>query len=317
MNKEMSGKVILITGATAGIGKATATGLAEKDATIVLVARNKAKGQATKAEIIKKSGNEKIDLMIADLSSLNQVRVLADYFKAKYSRLHVLINNAGAIYGQRSKTVDGYERTFAVNHLAPFLLTSLLLDVLKASRPARIVTVSSQAHEKQTLDFNDLQNENNYSEYRVYGESKLANILFAKELARRLRGTQVTSNALHPGVVATNFGRSGSRSLRAMLSVGKMFLLSPEKGAETSIYLASSPKVKDISGRYFVKKRALRSSPISYNEEVAWRLWEESERMTGLALAEEDEVDWDYSSLAQEAQSGPADLRHPELILYC
>jgi NAD(P)-dependent dehydrogenase (short-subunit alcohol dehydrogenase family) len=304
MKKEMNGKVVLITGATSGIGKATAIGLGAKGATLVLVARNKAKGQVAKAEIIKETGNDRVELMIADLASLHQIRILAEYFKARYSRLHVLINNAGAIFGHRSLTVDGYERTFAVNHLAPFLLTNLLLDVLKASAPSRVITVSSQAHEKQALNFNDLQNEKNYSEYRVYGESKLANILFAKELARRLKGTGVTSNALHPGVVATNFGRSGSKALRAMISVAKIFFLSPENGAETSIYLASSPKVKNITGRYFVKKRPYRSSPISYDEEAAWRLWEESEELTGLALAEDGEVEWDYPSTTQEALVG-------------
>jgi NAD(P)-dependent dehydrogenase (short-subunit alcohol dehydrogenase family) len=301
MEKEMVGKVILLTGATSGIGKSAAMGLAEKGATIVLVSRNKAKGLATQSEIIKTTGNEKIDLMISDLASLNQVRILADYFKSKYERLHVLINNAGAIFGYRSKTVDGFERTFAVNHLAPFLLTNLLLDLLKSSQPARVITVASEAHEKQRLDFDDLQNEENYWEYRAYGQSKLANILFAYELARRTNGTGVTSNVLHPGVVATNFGRSGSKGLRALLSVARMFFLSPEKGAETTIYLASSPEVEGITGKYFVKNRSVHSSRVSYDPATARRLWKESERLTGLALAEEGEVEWDHPSTTHYA----------------
>lgn len=302
MNEKMDHKVVLITGATSGIGKATAFGLAEKGATVVLVARSKTKGQATKAEIIKATGNTKIDMLIGDLASRRQIHVLARYFKFKYDRLHVLINTAGAIFGHRSKTADGYERTFAVNHLAPFLLTNLLLDVLISSRPARIITVSSEMHQGQTLDFDDLQNERAYSEMRVYGQSKLANVLFAYELARRLEGTGVTSNALHPGVIATGFGKSGSKALRAMLSIRRMFLLSPEKGAETSIYLASSPEVQGTTGKYFIKKRAVPSSPVSYDEEIAGRLWDESERMAGLGPSEE--IDWDYVMLEQEDRDG-------------
>jgi NAD(P)-dependent dehydrogenase (short-subunit alcohol dehydrogenase family) len=286
LNTTMQGKICLITGANSGIGKATALGLAKMGATVVMVSRNREKGEAAQAEIKTKSGNEAVDLLLADLSSLQEVRQLAQDFKQRYTHLHVLINNAGVNLLRRRVSVDGYEMTFAVNYLAPFLLTNLLLDTLRASAPSRIVNVSSGAHENASLNLQDLQAEQRYRFMRVYGQSKLALIMFTYELARKLQGTGVTVNCLHPGFVATNIGQSGMNP--ALASIAKLFIssmgISPEEGAQTSLYLATSPDVEGVSGRYFVKSVPKRSSSISYNKTLQQQLWNTSEQLVSLAV---------------------------------
>lgn len=279
----ITGKTVLITGATNGIGKAAATELARMGATVVITARDLHKGQATLEEIRSKTGNSNLDLLVADLSSQAEVRRLAAEFKAKYSRLDVLINNAGGFFDVRKTTVEGIEYTFAFNHLAYFLLTNLLLDLLKQSAPSRIINVSSDAQSGAKLNFGDLQMEQRYGSFTAYGQSKLANVMFTYALARRLEGTGVTVNALHPGVVNTGFGdNSQSALIRGVMWLFKRFTLSPERGAETSVYLASSPEVEGVTGKYFDKKRAKPSNPASYDEAAQERLWDISAKMTGL-----------------------------------
>lgn len=276
---DMSGKVCVVTGANSGIGKETALGLARMKADLVIVCRDQQRGQRALEEIESKSGNRGVELMICDLSSQAQIRRLAGEFKQKHDRLDVLVNNAGVIMTRRRVTEDGLESTFAINHLAYFLLTNLLLDLIKQSAPARIVNVSSTVHKSATIDFNDLQGERSYSAMRAYGQSKLANVLFTYELARRLEGTGVTVNTLHPGVIATNIFRDISGVVGA---AAKLFLKSPKRGSETSIYLATSPDVEGVTGRYFDDMRAVRSSPESYDEAIAGRLWRVSEQLTNL-----------------------------------
>jgi NAD(P)-dependent dehydrogenase (short-subunit alcohol dehydrogenase family) len=279
----MAGKVCMITGANAGIGKATALGLANTGATVVIVCRSQERGEAALAEIREQSSNDHISLVVADLASQGEIRRLAEDFKGHYSALHVLINNAGIIPRKREVTVDGFETQLAVNHLATFLLTNLLLDILKASAPARIVTVASDMHRGATINFDDLQSEGSYGPLRVYSRTKLANVLFTYELARRLEGTKVTANCLHPGVVATNLLADGMGMPRALRSTTRLIGAKPEKGAKTSIYLAVSPEVEGVSGKYFVRQKAVESSRSSYDESLARRLWRVSAELTGLS----------------------------------
>jgi retinol dehydrogenase 14 len=281
----MGEKICLITGATSGIGKATAMGLVNMGASVVMVGRDQGKGEAALAEIKEKSTNASVDLVLADLSSQEQIRRLAVEFKEAYPRLDVLINNAGLFRSKRITTADGLEMTFAVNHLAYFLLTKLLLDVLEASAPSRIVNVSSGEQRNGTIDFDDLQGEKGYEGPKAYSQSKLATVLFTYELARRLEGTGVTANCLHPGgriPVRTNFGSGVSGVFGFTVRALRPLMISPEKGAETSIYLASSQEVEGLSGRYFVKKAESRSSDVSYDERIAKRLWEVSADLTNL-----------------------------------
>ncbi len=280
MSQEMQGKTCLVTGATLGIGKETALGLARKGAQVVIVGRDEARTRETAAWIAKESGNARIDFLVADLSSQAEVRHLAAEFKGKYARLDVLLNNAGAIFTRRETTIDGYERTWALNHLAEFLLTSLLLEMLQASAPARIVNVASAAHTSGKIDFDNLQGEEKYSGIGAYSQSKLANILFTYALARRLSGKGVTANCLHPGVVATGFGHNTPGLVNTLLSLARPFLITPEKGAMTSIYLASSPEVADVSGKYFAKCKPIASSKLSYDEALQEKLWAVSEKQT-------------------------------------
>jgi NAD(P)-dependent dehydrogenase (short-subunit alcohol dehydrogenase family) len=282
MKGGMGEKVCLITGATSGIGKATAMGLADMGANVVMVGRDRGRGEAVMAEIKEKSANASVDFMLADLSSQQEIHRLADDFKEAYPRLDVLINNAGVIRSERITTADGIEMTFAVNHLAYFLLTKLLLDVLKASAPSRIVNVASGEQRNGTIDFDDLQGENGYKGPKAYSQSKLATVLFTYELARRLEGTGVSANCLHPGVVGTNLGSGVSGAFGFMVRAMTPLMKSPEKGAETSMYLASSPEVEGLSGRYFVKKAEARSSEVSYDERIARRLWEASAELTNV-----------------------------------
>jgi NAD(P)-dependent dehydrogenase (short-subunit alcohol dehydrogenase family) len=278
-NTNMAGKVALITGANSGIGKETALALARMGANLVMVCRDRERGLAALEEIKTKSGNSSIELMICDLSSQTQIRKLAVEFKQKHARLDLLINNAGVILTRRRVTEDGIESTFAINHLAYFLLTNLLLDLIKQSAPARIVNVSSTVHSSATINFNDLQSERSYGGMRAYGQSKLANVLFTYELARRLEGSNVTVNCLHPGVIATNIFRDVSGLVG---TAAKIFLKSPKRGAETSVYVATSPEVEGVTSKYFDDKRAVRSSPESYDEAIAKRLWQVSEQLTNL-----------------------------------
>ena len=282
----MNGKVCVVTGANAGIGRATALGLAKLGATVVLVCRNSERGQAAVREIKAVSGNQAVDMVEADLSTQAAVRQLAADLRARYSQLHVLINNAGIAPVRRSLTADGIESAFAVNYLAPFLLTNLLLDELKASAPARVVNVAGDFHRKATIRFDDLMSEKDYSGTAANNQAKLALIMFTYELARRLEGTGVTANCLHPGPTATD-GPLHDPNLsafgRAMYRIVRVFFQSPEKGAGTSIYLAASPEVDGATGEYFSKKRAVASSPESYDLAVALRLWDVSAQLTGLA----------------------------------
>jgi len=274
----MQGKICMITGANSGIGKETAVGLAKQGATIILVCRDAAKGEAALKEIKERTGNSAIDMLLADLSSQQAIQDLVKDFKSKTQKLHVLINNAGIVLSKRSLSADGIETQFAVNHLAPFFLTNLLLDVLKASAPARVVNVSSAMHKWATLD--DLQSEKKYGAFSTYGKSKLALTLFTYELARRLQGSGVTVNAVHPGVVKTNLGRDMNWFSRGF---SKIFFKSPVKGAATSIYVASSPDVEGITGKYFANKKETPSSQLSYDESAAKQIWDLSVRLTNLS----------------------------------
>jgi NAD(P)-dependent dehydrogenase (short-subunit alcohol dehydrogenase family) len=275
----MYGKICMITGANSGIGKATTLSLAEMDATVVMVCRNQKWGEDAKNEIREKTGNQSIDLLIADLSSQKNIHQLVVEFKRKYKQLHILINNAGVLLQNRSVTDDdGIETTFAVNYLAPFLLTHLLLDKIKASAPARIINVSSATHTWSHLNLDDLQNEKKYEAWTAYSQSKLALILFTYELARRLKGTNVTSNCLHPGVIDTNIG--SIKHVEHPISSKSFNKL--RRGAETSIFLATSPEVEKITGKYFVRKSETKSSSESYDEVIAQRLWQISAELTNL-----------------------------------
>jgi len=283
MKDNMNGKICLVTGATNGIGKATAQALAQMGATVVIVGRNASKTAQLVAEIRAASGNKNVDSLLADLSSQQEVRRLAGEFKSRYSRLDVLLNNAGAVFMQRQLSVDGIEMTFALNHLAYFLLTNLLLDTLKASASARIINVSSNAHISGKIEFDNLQGEREYSP-RVYENSKLANILFTMELSRRLEGTGVTVNALHPGFTATGFAKNNGKIIATLVSLfAPLVARSPAKGAETSIHLASSPSVEGIMGKYFYNSQVIPPAPQATDMVVARKLWDFSAEMVHLA----------------------------------
>jgi NAD(P)-dependent dehydrogenase (short-subunit alcohol dehydrogenase family) len=278
----LEGRTCLVTGATSGIGEETAAGLARRGARVILVARDRERGEASVARVRTKTGNRAVELLLADLASQVEIRELAGQVLDRCPSLHVLVNNAGVVHLSRETTVDGFETTFAVNHLAYFLLTRLLLDRLVESRPARIVNVASNGHKFGKLDFDDLQSERKYSWMRVYATSKLANVLFSYELGRRLAGTGVTVNCLHPGAVSTGLGLNNGRLGHIVIPLLRPFFLTPEAGARTSIYLASSEGVENVSGKYFVKCTPRPSSPDSYDEAIARRLWEKSSELTRL-----------------------------------
>jgi retinol dehydrogenase 14 len=279
-SSQLKGKICLVTGGNSGLGFVTARELARMGATVAIVCRDRARGEAALAALTTASGGGALELLIADLSSQDSIRELARDFKQRHDRLHVLVNNAGAANGNRELTVDGHERTFATNHLGYFLLTELLLDLLRASAPARVVNVASQMQAMGSLRFEDLMTERNYSWGRAYSQSKLANVVFTYELARRLEGTGVTANCVHPGAVGTNFGSNTGLFFRNLVQVGRPFLLSPERGAQTLIWLASSPEVEGVTGKYFERKKEIRSQPASYDPALAKRLWEVSEQLT-------------------------------------
>jgi NAD(P)-dependent dehydrogenase (short-subunit alcohol dehydrogenase family) len=276
----MQGKICLVTGATSGIGLVTATELARRGAHVVLAGRDPAKLAAVTTRIRAETGSVELETLCADLSVQEQVRQLARQYRERHDRLDVLVNNAGAMWLQHERTADGLEMTFAVNHLAYFLLTHSLLDPLRATPEARIVNVASAAHLRATLDFDNLQGERDYGGWRQYCRSKLMNLLFTYELNRRLAGAGVTTNALHPGFVSTGFAsRNGWRGF-LLQAAARCFAISPAEGARTILYLASSPEAAGVSGRYFVRERAVESSPASYDEAAAKRLWQVSEEAT-------------------------------------
>ncbi len=279
----MKGKVVLITGANSGIGKAAASDLAKQGAHVVMMSRNVEKGEAARKAVISESGNSLVDLMECDLADMASIRRFAAEFLSKYDRLDVLINNAGIFTNTRMETADGLEYQIGVNHFGHFLLTDLLLDLLKKSTTARIINVSSAAHLGGKINFDDLHLKKRYSAWVSYAQSKLANVLFTYELAHRLTGTGITANCLHPGLVSTRFAydRKDEKPHWMMKMVGS-FSITPEKGAETTVYLASSPEVEGQTGKYFVKKKAKSSSKASYDLASAQRLWEISVETTAI-----------------------------------
>jgi NAD(P)-dependent dehydrogenase (short-subunit alcohol dehydrogenase family) len=282
----MGGRTVLITGGTGGIGKATAVGLARLGARVGITGRDRARAEAAAADVRAGSGNAAVDIFVADLSSQAEVRRLAREVLDLYPRLDVLVNNVGGSWAHRHVTADGFEHTFALNHLAPFLLTNLLLDRLIASAPARVVTVSSGAQAVGRINFDDLQGERAYSGQRAYNQSKLANVMFTYELARRLDGTGVTATVLHPGVVRTRFGAEDqSAFFTVMLPLMRPFMRTPERGAATSIYLASSPDAAGVTGQYFADRRPRGSNRASHDVAAQARLWQTSADLVGLTTA--------------------------------
>ena len=280
----MKGKTCLVTGATAGIGEITARELARMGARVVLVGRSPERCAAATQRIRAQTGATAVESLVADLSSQAEVRRLAEEVRGRCDRLDVLVNNAGAMYLERRESVDGIELTMALNHLSYFLLTNALLDLVRAGSPARIVNVASDAHKGASIDFDDLQTRRGYSGWRTYQRSKLANILFTHELARRLEGTGVTVNTLHPGFVRTSFFKDLGGWVGFIIKLGaSLVAITPEEGAKTTIHLASSPEVEGVTGRYFVKSRPATSSPQSRDRDAAERLWKVSEALTGQA----------------------------------
>ena len=281
----LAGKTVLVTGGTGGIGRATALGLATMGAQLAVTGRNRERTESAAREI-RAIGGGQVDVFVADLSSQSEVRRLAVEVLQTYPRIDVLVNNVGGYWNTRHVTADGLEHTFALNHLAPFLLTNLLLDQLKQSAPARVVTVSSNAHATGRIDFDDLQGERSYSGSKAYNQSKLANVLFTYELARRLQPSAVTANALHPGVVSTSFGAEDPRGIqRLIIPFARPFMKTPAQGAATSIHLASAPDLEHVTGSYFANSKPKRSSKPSYDETVAARLWQVSADLVGLTAA--------------------------------
>jgi NAD(P)-dependent dehydrogenase (short-subunit alcohol dehydrogenase family) len=287
MATQMAGKTALITGGNSGIGRETAAALAGMGARVVITSRDPVKGNDAVAYIRDKSDGASVDLLALDLASFASIRRASSAFLERYDRLHVLVNNAGLILSQRTETEEGFETTFGVNHLGHFLLTRLLLDRIKASAPARIVNVSSTAHRfaRKGLNFDDLQSKLRYGGMQTYGRSKLANIYFTRELARRLEGTGVTVNAVHPGSVATGFAQDGDVKgvFSALFKIARPFLRSPEKGARTVIYVASAPEVEGVTGKYFKDSREGGVTAIARDDEPARRLWVASEELIAAA----------------------------------
>ncbi len=278
----MFGKTVLITGGTGGIGRATATRLASMGARVGITGRDRVRADAAAAGIARESGNPAVDVFVGDMSLQSEVRRLAAEVLATYPRLDVLVNNVGGFWSHRHVTADGLERTFALNHLAPFLLTALLLDRLKASTPARIVTLSSGAQSMGRIDFDDLMGERKYSGQAAYNQSKLANVMFTYELARRLAGTGVTATAVHPGMTNTSFSAEDpSRAFAPLVMVMRPFMRKPERGADTPVFLASSGTVDGVSGEYFANRTSKKTNPSSYDSADSRRLWEVSADLVG------------------------------------
>lgn len=281
--KLMTGKTVLITGGSDGIGKQAAKQLASMGAQVVVVGRSPAKTKAALEEIKLESGRKGVFSLIADLASLEQVRRLAVEFRQEYGKLDVLVNNAGTVFMSRQESEEGYEKTFAVNHLSHFLLTDLLLDLLKAGSPSRVVTTSSGSHLNGKIHFEDINLTRGYFIMKAYAQSKLANVMFTYELARRLEGSKVTANCLHPGMVNTNIGRDGNVVMRWIQTLIFSRGISVEEGAETLVYLASSPEAAGVTGKYFYKLKAVKTLEASYDEDAQQRLWAISEEMAGMS----------------------------------
>ncbi|HET7479773.1 MAG TPA: SDR family oxidoreductase [Rubrobacteraceae bacterium] len=284
VNGGMGGKVVLITGGTSGIGKAAATALAAMGAEVVITGGNAERGEKALADVRADSRNDSVELMLADLSKQSEVRRLADEFLERHDRLDVLVNNAGVVQSKRTEAIDGIETTLAINHLAPFLLTNLLLDRLKESAPGRVVTTSSEAQRWGSMDFDDLQSRRKYRAMAVYGMTKLANIMFTYELAERLRGSGVTANCFHPGGVNTNFGNNNRGFATLLFRAAKPFMRTPDQGADTLIWLASSPEVEGISGKYYSDRKEIEAKDIARDPKARKKLWEMSEELTGLKV---------------------------------
>ena len=285
LSGSMAGRTVLVTGGTGGIGKATAVGLAELGAHLAITGRDRARAEAAAWEI-RAAGGGQVDVLVADLSSQAEVRRLAEEVLRRLPGLDVLVNNVGGYWNTRHVTADGLERTFALNHLAPFLLTHLLLDRLTENAPARVVTVASNAHSMGRFDFDDLQGERSYSGARAYNQSKLANVLFSYELARRLLGTSVTANAVHPGAVRTSFGAEDPAGVqRLLVPLIRPFMKSPAQGAATSVHVSSAPELEEVTGRYFANSTPKKSSARSYDQVVAARLWRVSADTVGFTVA--------------------------------
>jgi NAD(P)-dependent dehydrogenase (short-subunit alcohol dehydrogenase family) len=282
----MGGKTVLITGGTSGIGKAAALALAAMGANVVVVGRSPERGERALEEIKAQSRNESVELMVADLSAQAEVRRLAEEFLESHDRLDVLVNNAGLVQSRRTETPDGIETTLAINHLAPFLLTNLLLERLQQSAPSRVTTVTSEAQRWGNMDFEDMQSRHKYRGFPVYGMTKLANIMFTFELAERLKGSGVSANCLHPGSVGTNFGKNNRGPMALFFRAAKPFMRSPERGADTLIWLASSPDVDGVRGKYFFDRKEIEAKEVAYDPVVRRRLWEISEDLTGLKVAD-------------------------------
>jgi NAD(P)-dependent dehydrogenase (short-subunit alcohol dehydrogenase family) len=279
----MEQKTILITGGTSGIGKETAVALAKAGATVVITARTDRAGEEAQTDIVERSGNPGVSFIVCDLSSLDSVRRAAEAFCARHKRLDVLINNAGVLEQTRKRSRDGFEMDFVVNYLAPFLLTDLLLPVLKASAPSRIVNVSSSMHTEGVINIDDLQSENHFDRYQAYAQSKLALLLFTKKLAKELKGSAVTVNALHPGVIGTEMTMQNVRTMNPIFAfIFKRTLITPAQGAETSVYLATSPEVANVSGEYFDNKKIAAASPFADDTALTDRLWDMSRALVGL-----------------------------------
>lgn len=278
------GRVCLVTGATSGIGLETARALAAMGATVIVGARDRERGERARADIQASTGSTDAHVVVADFSRLREVRAMALEVLDRFPRLHVLVNNAGLLMGQRLTTEDGLELTFQVNYAAHFLLTELLLGRLKASAPSRVVNVASEAHRWGRIDFDDLQSERHWSGVKAYAQSKYANIVFTYELAHRLEGTGVTANAVHPGVVATGWTRHASPWMRMYATLGRPFMLSARRGAQTVVWLAASPEVERATGGYYRRRKPIRSVPASYGLEVQRRLWETTRSLVGLEL---------------------------------
>ncbi|ALV44068.1 short-chain dehydrogenase [Pseudarthrobacter sulfonivorans] len=278
----MTGQTVLVTGATSGIGKATALGLAALGATVAITGRDRERTDGAVRDI-RASVDGEVHAFVADLSSQSEVRRLADEVLTGLPRIDVLVNNVGGYWNTRHVTADALERTFALNHLAPFLLTNLLLQRLKQGPAARVVMVASNAQSMGRIDFDDLQGERAYSGARAYNQSKLANVMFAYELARRLQGTSVTANAVHPGLVSTGFGAEDpGRTQRLLVPLLRPFMKAPAKGAATSIHVASVAQLARVTGRYFADRQPRKSSPLSYDTAAAARLWQVSADLVGL-----------------------------------
>jgi retinol dehydrogenase 12 len=276
-------KVCVVTGASGGIGKQVALGLARRDARVVIVSHSKERAEAAVDEIVHTSLNPHVDLVVADLSTNAGVRWAAETIDRRYGQLHVLVNNAGLLIGKRTVTEDGLDKTFALNHLAYYHLTARLLDKIKASAPARILNTSSMAHAWGRMDWENLQGEKKYGQWRAYGTSKLENLLFTFELSRRLAGTGVTANAVHPGFVRSEFARTASPIMRAAVRVGMVGAISVEKGAKTTLWAATDPQLSGVTGKYFARSAVADPSAGARDEAAQRRLWEISEKLAGLA----------------------------------